>query len=119
VDVSSILLAAGTVLGTKAIDESTKLAVGELWSSLKSLLKRQKGGDTTAVEVLEQVERTPAGQSLPPALFQQIQTLNLTSDPAVNALLQQVEALLQQRAPNIIQKQNNFYGGTFQNATFN
>lgn len=118
---ASILLAAASVLGTKAVEESTKLAVAELWSSLKSLVKGKRGVDSPALEVINEIEHHPA-QTPPtpptPMLSARVAALQLAEDPDIGPLLQRVEALLAQKAPGHIEKQY-FISGTFHNTTFN
>jgi hypothetical protein len=118
-DVGTILLAAASVLGTKAIEESTKLAVGDMWSTLKSTLARKRGADSPAIEVFDAIERLPSDARPDPALAQRIDALALPNDPEVDALLQRLEEFLRQRAPTSITAHNYFAGGTFHHTTFN
>lgn len=119
-DPGSILLAAAAVLGTKAVEESTKLAVSDLWSELKAAIKRRRGADSPALQVLHDVELLPPDHSPHPALATRISTLRLADDPEVAALLQRVESLLGQRAPEVIEsKRYIFENNIFHNTTFN
>jgi hypothetical protein len=108
-DAASVLLAAGAVLGTTAIEESTKLAIGGLWSSLKSLVSARFGAGGPALAVLEEVESQPLDLPAPEGLTARIGALRLMDDPEVAALLKRIEAMVAERAPSHIQKQYNFY----------
>lgn len=118
-DVASILLAAGAVLGTKAIEESTKLAVGSVWSALKSMIAGRRDGASPALEVIDVIERLPADTPPTPELVTRIEALRLADDPGIAALMQRLESLLVQRAPVQIKNQVNIHGGNFPNMTFN
>ena len=119
-DAGSILLAAAAVLGTKTVEESTKLAVADLWSALKAAVKSKRGADSPALQVLHDVEQLPADHSPPPALATRVSALRLADDPEVATLLQRVESLLGQRAPEVIEsKRYIFENNTFHKTTFN
>jgi hypothetical protein len=117
-DAASILFAAISVLGTKAVEQTTKLAVVDAWSSLKPMIKRKFGAGSPALEVLEEIERQPADTPATPMLTARVAALKLVDDPEIAALLRRVESLLAQQAPGFIEKQYNFHG-TFHNTTFN
>lgn len=118
-DVATILIAAGTVFGTKAVEESAKQSVAALWSSMKALVKRKRGADSDDLDVLDDIERLPPDTPPPPALEYRVKALQLDDDPDLRALLQSIETLLKEKAPAHIEKQYNFHGGTFHNTTFN
>lgn len=118
-DASTILMAAGAVLGTTAVEETTKRAVTELWGTLKSLVTRQRGAHSQAIVVLDEVACQPADSRVSPELSARVDALRLSDDPSIAALLQEFESLLRQRAPAVIEKQYNFNGGNFNNITFN
>ena len=119
-DPGSILLAAAGVLGTKAVEESTKLAVADLWSTLKSAVKGRRGADSPALQVLHDVEQLPPDPSPPPAVVSRLSALRLADDPKEDALLQKLESLLAQRAPEVIERKRYiFENNTFHGTTFN
>ena len=99
-DPASILTAALSILGTKATEESTKLAVADLWSALKSAIQRKQGPDSKAIDTIEEVRR----------LSEQVRSLDLTGDPEIAAVLKRMETL--------VIKQYTFQGNTFNNTTF-
>ena len=118
-DVVTVLAAAVGVMGTKAIDESTKLAVAEVWSLLKSAIKKKRGADSPALDVIDDVERTRPEQSVSPVLAQRVNALALGSDSDIASLIQRLDQLMAERVPPTVMKQYNFHGGTFNNTTFN
>lgn len=117
-DAASIVLAAGAVLGTTAIEESTKLAIGGLWSSLKSMVSARWGAGGQALAVLEEVEARPLDRPAPEALTTRIGDLRLMDDPEVAAVLKRIEQMVAERAPSQIHKQYNFHAPLY-NSNFN
>lgn len=121
-DPGSILLAAAALLGTKAVEESTKHAVSDLWSALKAAVKRRNGADSPALQVLHDVELLPPDLLPPPTLATRISALHLTDDPEIVELLQRVESLLGQQASKSTQSAKtivNINNSTLHNTTFN
>lgn len=118
-DVATVLVAAASVIGTKAIDESTKLAIADLWSSMKSAVKRKWGADSDAIDVIGEVERLPADTPPSPALSQRVVALELQSDPEIAAVLLRIEDQLKALAQSQPGKKYNFWWCSFYNAVFN
>lgn len=99
-DPASILTAALSILGTKAAEESTKHAVSDLWSALKSAIQRKRGADSPAIDVIDEVKR----------VSERVQSLGLADDPEIANVLKSLETL--------VIKQYNFNSNTFHNTTF-
>ena len=120
-DVETILLAAGSVLGAKTLEESAKHLIAEAWTALKERVRSHGGADPSTVDMLNQLENSPAGAPPSLALLKKGEALSLSSDPEIAILLHQLEALLQRHAPQRlteISKQYNFHGGVFNNPNF-
>jgi hypothetical protein len=110
-DVATILIAAASAIGTKAVDKSTELAIDELWSAMKSVVKRGRGADSDAIAVIDEVEKLPT-------ISQRVTELGLQSDPEIDKVLKDIEAKLRELAPSHLQKIYNFYNSTFNNTNF-
>lgn len=92
-DISPILIAASTLLGT-ATQEATKLAVADFWKRLKFLVTRQHGADSQAITVLDEVRQVDRPAS--PELLARVDALRLRDNPHIADLLKQFESQLQQ-----------------------
>ena len=118
-DPATIVIAAAAVSGASAVQEITKLAVAGIWSEMKAAIKRKFGADSTAIDVIDEVERLPAGTEPSPMLSNRINELGLANEPDIADALQRMETLLNERVPGAIEKQYNFYGNVFHNTNFN
>jgi hypothetical protein len=114
-DAGSILFAAAAAVGTKAVEEPTKLLIADLWSALKAAIKRKRGEGGDALEVIGEVERLPANATPSAMLGQRVQALRLPDDPDIAAVLQRIEALLNERT-SLLKEGSKTY--VFQNNTF-
>jgi hypothetical protein len=106
--VTSVLIQAAAILGSKALEESARISVREGWDSVKAAIKRKFGTASVAATVLEELPAAASVVAEVPAaartaaissLVNQLQSLRLDEDSDLKMLVQRLEAILQSSVP--------------------
>lgn len=96
-----VLLKAATLIGSAALDEVSKRAVGDAWEALKAAIRRRLGADHPAPAVFDHV-RNAAGNEIEMARQQaQLARLHLGHDPEVLRALEQLAVVVRQHSQEL------------------
>lgn len=97
--IANAIIAAATSGAITAASDTTKKAIADAYSGLKSLITRKFGGDSPAVKAVNEVEKDPASKGYQIVLAEKLESSRAAADPEIvssaQALLELLKAIPQ------------------------
>lgn len=92
--VTTVLLQALPAVGNAVAGEMAKKAAADLWDGVKSVLKRRFGADAGPLQVVEELQASPAGSPARHDAAARLAALKLGEDPEILGIVQHLAAAL-------------------------
>ena len=108
-DITPILIQAAATFGNSALGEAGKRAVGQAWEAAVAAIRRQFGAAHPAPALIESLRGAAGNEAQTAAIGKHLAAMNLGSDPAVAAAVEELSAALRQ--PQTTVTAHTIYGG--------